>query len=121
MASLLTIDVMNLLVRSSLLRIASTYNSPYTQRLLDKSKPVHSRVLHMNGLTLHAPQTNGAVRPIVRKKAATCLLRLIRKSPPEAEILQPDVWSVKLVRCQSGRVVACFRAVLLSTCVITRR
>jgi len=33
----------------------------------------------------------------VRKKAATCLLRLIRKSPPEAEILQPDVWSVKLV------------------------
>jgi hypothetical protein len=43
-------------------------------------------------------QTNGAVRPIVRKKAATCLLRLIRKSLPEAEILQPDVWSVKLVR-----------------------
>lgn len=42
-------------------------------------------------------QTNGAVRSIVRKKAATCLLRLIRKSPPEAEILQPDVWSVKLV------------------------
>ena len=33
----------------------------------------------------------------MRKKAATCLLRLIRKSPPEAEILQPDVWSVKLV------------------------
>ena len=43
-------------------------------------------------------QANGAVRPIVRKKAATCLLRLIRKSPPEAETLQPDVWSVKLVR-----------------------
>ncbi|KAK9806309.1 hypothetical protein WJX72_009579 [[Myrmecia] bisecta] len=40
--------------------------------------------------------TNGAVRPIVRKKAALCLLRLIRKSPPEAEILAPDVWSVKL-------------------------
>ncbi|CAK0759184.1 hypothetical protein CVIRNUC_002678 [Coccomyxa viridis] len=40
--------------------------------------------------------TNGTVRSIVRKKAATCLLRLIRKSPAEAEILQPDVWSVKL-------------------------
>ena len=47
----------------------------------------------------NALQTNGAVRSIVRKKAATCLLRLIRKSPAEAEILQPDVWSVKLVRC----------------------
>ena len=47
-------------------------------------------------------QTNGAVRSIVRKKAATCLLRLIRKSPPEAEILQPDVWSVKLVSCLPG-------------------
>ncbi len=45
----------------------------------------------------NALQTNGAVRSIVRKKAATCLLRLIRKSPAEAEILQPDVWSVKLV------------------------
>ena len=48
-------------------------------------------------------QTNGAVRSIVRKKAATCLLRLIRKSPPEAEILQPDVWSVKLV----GPLICC--------------
>ena len=43
-------------------------------------------------------QTNGAVRPIVRKKAALCLLRLMRKSPPDAELLQPEVWSVKLVR-----------------------
>lgn len=49
-------------------------------------------------------QTNGAVRSIVRKKAATCLLRLIRKSPPEAEILQPDVWSVKLVSCLSAAI-----------------
>jgi hypothetical protein len=53
----------------------------------------------------NALQTNGAVRSIVRKKAATCLLRLIRKSPAEAEILQPDVWSVKLVRCHPLFVV----------------
>jgi hypothetical protein len=63
---------------------------------------------------LHALQTNGAVRPIVRKKAATCLLRLIRKSPPEAEILQPDVWSVKLVRCHS----ACCGHVILDSGLI---
>ena len=42
-------------------------------------------------------QTNGAVRTIVRKKAALCLLRLLRKSPPDQEIMVPDVWSVKLV------------------------
>lgn len=41
--------------------------------------------------------TNGAVRTIVRKKAALCLLRLLRKSPPDAEVMQPEVWSVKLV------------------------
>eukprot|EP00884_Botryococcus_braunii_P018832 jgi/Botrbrau1/5632/Bobra.55_1s0021.1 len=40
--------------------------------------------------------TNNAVRPIVRKKAALCLLRLLRKSPPESDIMAPDVWSVKL-------------------------
>ena len=32
---------------------------------------------------------NGATRPVVRKKAALCLLRLLRKAPPE-------VWGVKL-------------------------
>ena len=42
-------------------------------------------------------QTNGAVRAIVRKKAALCLLRLLRKAGPEADILQADTWSVKMV------------------------
>ena len=42
-------------------------------------------------------QTNGAVRSIVRKKAALCLLRLLRKAGPEADILQADTWSVKMV------------------------
>ena len=44
-------------------------------------------------------QTNGAVRPIVRKKAALCLLRLLRKAGPESDMLAPDVWSAKLVSC----------------------
>ncbi len=42
-------------------------------------------------------QTNGAVRPIIRKKAALCLLRLLRKAGPDADMLAPDAWSVKLV------------------------
>ena len=36
-------------------------------------------------------QANGATRPVVRKKAALCLLRLIRKAPPDADIMQPEV------------------------------
>ena len=47
-------------------------------------------------------QTNGAVRAIVRKKAALCLLRLLRKAGPEADILQADTWSVKMVRADSS-------------------
>lgn len=43
-------------------------------------------------------QTNGAVRPIIRKKAALCLLRLLRKAGPDSDMLAPDAWSVKLVR-----------------------
>lgn len=39
---------------------------------------------------------NGATRPVVRKKAALCLLRLLRKAPPDAEIMQPEVWGVRL-------------------------
>lgn len=42
-------------------------------------------------------QTNGAVRPIIRKKAALCLLRLLRKAGPDSDMLAPDAWSVKLV------------------------
>lgn len=34
---------------------------------------------------------NGATRPVVRKKAALCLLRLIRKAPADAEIMQAEV------------------------------
>lgn len=47
--------------------------------------------------------SNGATRPIVRKKAALCLLRLIRKAPPDQEMMQPDVWSVKLAALLEDR------------------
>lgn len=46
---------------------------------------------------------NGATRPVVRKKAALCLLRLIRKAPPDAEIMQPEVWGVKLAAMLEDR------------------
>ena len=39
---------------------------------------------------------NGATRPVVRKKAALCLLRLLRKAPADAEIMQAEVWGVRL-------------------------
>lgn len=34
---------------------------------------------------------NGATRPIVRKKAALCLLRLLRKAPPNQDIMPAEV------------------------------
>lgn len=41
---------------------------------------------------------NGATRPVVRKKAALCLLRLIRKAPPDAEIMQVGAPLALLIR-----------------------
>lgn len=41
-------------------------------------------------------KANGATRPVVRKKAALCLLRLIRKAPLDAEVLSPSVWGSRL-------------------------
>ncbi|GMH38541.1 hypothetical protein BSKO_06425 [Bryopsis sp. KO-2023] len=40
--------------------------------------------------------TSGASRPIVRKKAALCVLRLFRKMPLDAEMIQPSSWGPKL-------------------------
>ncbi len=63
----------------------------------------HAHISCMPTHTIYTPsppphtQTAGSSRPIVRKKAALALLRLIRKSPPDAEILPTDVWSVKMV------------------------
>ncbi|KDD73994.1 adaptin, partial [Helicosporidium sp. ATCC 50920] len=46
---------------------------------------------------------NGATRPAVRKKAALCLLRLLRKSPPDADLLPPEVWGVRLATLLEDR------------------
>lgn len=40
--------------------------------------------------------TNGATRPVVRKKAALCLLRLIRKAPLDVDVMPAAEWSGRL-------------------------
>lgn len=50
-------------------------------------------------------QANGATRPVVRKKAALCLLRLIRKAPPDADIMQPEVGGRILLVVAEGFVL----------------
>jgi AP-2 complex subunit alpha len=40
--------------------------------------------------------SNGATRPVVRKKAALCLLRLIRKAPPDVDIMPASDWAGRL-------------------------
>lgn len=46
---------------------------------------------------------NGATRPVVRKKAALCLLRLLRKAPPDTDLLPADVWAVRLAALLEDR------------------
>lgn len=46
---------------------------------------------------------NGATRPIVRKKAALCLLRLLRKAPHDQDILPAEVWAVRLASLLEDR------------------
>ena len=41
-------------------------------------------------------QTSGTTRPVIRKKAALALLRLFRKMPLDAEIIQPSAYAGKL-------------------------
>lgn len=40
--------------------------------------------------------SNGATRPVVRKKAALCLLRLIRKAPADVDIMPASDWAGRL-------------------------
>ena len=40
--------------------------------------------------------SNGATRPVVRKKAALCLLRLIRKAPPDVDVMPASEWAGRL-------------------------
>lgn len=35
-------------------------------------------------------QTSGATRPLVKKKAALCLLRLMRKTPADGQVRAPS-------------------------------
>ena len=40
--------------------------------------------------------SNGATRPVVRKKAALCLLRLIRKAPADVDVMPGSEWAGRL-------------------------
>lgn len=40
--------------------------------------------------------SNGATRPVVRKKAALCLLRLIRKAPADVDVMPAAEWAGRL-------------------------
>ena len=116
MASLLAVDVMNLVVSRA--HSSSCTKPPQgqvlevlelcvqcTEGLCQTSSDCQACCHCHRGLPPPTVQTNGAVRPIVRKKAALCLLRLLRKAGPDSDMLAPDAWSVKLVsgsHVQSG-------------------
>lgn len=47
----------------------------------------------------------GATRPVVRKKAALCLLRLLRKSDSDDTIMPPQEWGPKIASLLEERDV----------------
>ena len=114
MASLLAVDVMNLVVSSEQCTcIMNCFElvDPSLTMASAGAAWMHSRLCQKYSYCQacchchceHPPanlQTNGAVRPIVRKKAALCLLRLLRKAGPDSDMLAADAWSVKLVSMQ---------------------
>lgn len=67
----------------------------------------------------HPVQTSGTTRPVVRKKAALCLLRLMRKTPADAQLVTPDsfapIMSQLLEERDLGMLLCCV-TLLLGIC-----
>jgi AP-2 complex subunit alpha len=57
-------------------------------------------------------QQSGTSRPVVRKKAALCLLRLMRKTPADAQLVSADTFAPVMAQLLEERDVG-----LLLSCV----
>lgn len=66
-----------------------------------------------------APQTTGTARAVVRKKAALCLLRLMRKTPADAQLVTPDTFAPIMSQLLEERdlgLLLCCVTLLLGIC-----
>lgn len=64
-------------------------------------------------------QTSGTMRPVVRKKAALCLLRLMRKTPPDAQLVTADTFAPVMAQLLEERdlgMLLCCVTLLLGIC-----
>ena len=67
-------------------------------------------------------QTSGTMRPVVRKKAALCLLRLMRKTPADAQMVTPDTFAPIMSQLLEERdlgMLLCCVTLLLGICART--
>lgn len=63
---------------------------------------------------------SGTARPVVRKKAALCLLRLMRKTPPDAQLVTADSFASTMGRLLEERDLGLLLAsvtLMLGICV----
>jgi AP-2 complex subunit alpha len=67
-------------------------------------------------------QQSGTSRPVVRKKAALCLLRLMRKTPADAQLVSADTFAPVMAQLLEerdvGLLLSCV-ALLLGICART--
>ena len=59
------------------------------------------------------------MRPVVRKKAALCLLRLMRKTPPDAQLVTADTFAPVMAQLLEERdlgMLLCCVTLLLGIC-----
>lgn len=64
-------------------------------------------------------QTSGTCRPVVRKKAALCLLRLMRKTPADSQMVTPDTFAPIMSHLLEERdlgMLLCSVTLLLGIC-----
>lgn len=64
-------------------------------------------------------QTSGTMRPVVRKKAALCLLRLMRKTPADSQMVTADSFATIMAQLLEERdlgMLLCCVTLLLGIC-----
>lgn len=64
-------------------------------------------------------QTSGTMRPVVRKKAALCLLRLMRKTPADSQMVTADSFAPIMAQLLEERdlgMLLCCVTLLLGIC-----
>jgi hypothetical protein len=134
MAEALTPDVLKILVSLRWLHLhvqcwphprqlgnSSSVASTVTVHVLPwcKDHAAHHNVLTCVTAWVLLLQTSGTMRPVVRKKASLCLLRLMRKTPADSQMVAADSFAPIMAQLLEERdlgMLLCCVTLLLGIC-----